>query len=337
MWFKSDISIYQKDDFRYYLKKCRHLGTVWEWLQRTSVIEESGTFILTIPLKGMFCEDYQVTETNFNTALENLASLKLIDFDNNLITILEWENNQGAYIVQKEYKKKWIAEKRQKTSTEKNVESMSNLQNIDSDSTKYPVDVLEKIREEEIRVDKSRVEKRRKEETIINTLPVEEKTILSSKLDPAFSKAEDCNTQAIQLLKASKPAKPQDPPPKTEGSQVFEAYSASYQERYNIPPVRNAKTNALCAQLVKRLGVDEAIQTVIFYLTHNDAFYFRSGHSLDLLVRDAEKLRTECLTGAKTTQASSQKVDKQQTKTAFWNEMLEKARIKDELNKQGVI
>jgi hypothetical protein len=230
-------------------------------------------------------------------------------------------------------KARWGKEKEEETNKQNegasNASAMQthNASNANAMQTQCRVD---QNRVEENRVEENRVEENRVEENILNT-------VLSSKLDPAFLKAEDCNTQAIQLLKSSKPTKPQDPPPKTDGSQVFEAYSASYQERYKIPPVRNAKTNALCSQLVKRLGLQEALQTVKFYITHNDAFYFRSGHSLSLLVRDAEKLRTECLTGAKTTMASSQKVDKQQTKTAFWNEMLEKARTQDEINKQGAI
>ncbi len=33
-----------------------------------------------------------------------------------------------------------------------------------------------------------------------------------------------------------------------------------------------------------------------FYLTHPDRFYAQSGHNLTLMVRDAEKLRTEWAT-----------------------------------------
>jgi len=81
MWFKSDISIYQKDDFRYYLKKCRHLGTVWEWLQRTYTIEGNKPFKLSIETRQMFCEDYQVREADLKDCFDFLVNLKLISLD----------------------------------------------------------------------------------------------------------------------------------------------------------------------------------------------------------------------------------------------------------------
>ena len=263
MWFKSDISIYQKDDFRYYLKKCPCLGTVWEWLQRTSVIEESGTFNLTLPLKGMFCEDYQITETNFNNALEHLASLNLINFDNNSITIFGWENNQGAYLVQKEYKKNWIAEKRQKKSKEENVESMSNRQTIDSDSTKYPVDVLDKIRGEEIREEKNREEENKKEENILNTFsPVEEKTILSSKLDGEINKPISTFSTSKEIQSTSKEI--QYLPPKQEKT----PYSAEFEEFwavYNKKEGSKAEAFKKFKQALKEVELPRLIEKVKAY------------------------------------------------------------------------
>lgn len=93
---------------------------------------------------------------------------------------------------------------------------------------------------------------------------------------------------------------PKAPPPKrapgkqmTQGSLTWEGYSRAYEERYTVPPVRNAKTNALCAQLSQRLG-DEAWDVARFYvLQHNDRLYLNARHALELLVRDAEKIRTD--------------------------------------------
>jgi hypothetical protein len=52
---------------------------------------------------------------------------------------------------------------------------------------------------------------------------------------------------------------------------------------------------------VERIPEAEAPAVAAFYLTHNDAFYVKSMHPVGLLLRDAEKLRTEWATGRKVT------------------------------------
>jgi hypothetical protein len=79
-WFKSDISVYQRDEFRYYLRKCPALCPVWEWLQRYSVSAGTGTFTLSLAAKSSFCSDFKVSETDFKECLEILNELGLIDF-----------------------------------------------------------------------------------------------------------------------------------------------------------------------------------------------------------------------------------------------------------------
>lgn len=82
------------------------------------------------------------------------------------------------------------------------------------------------------------------------------------------------------------------------GSATFEAYAGAYEARYGVQPVRNAKVNSQLIQLVNRLGSEEAPLVAAFFVTHHaDQFYLRAKHSIDLLLRDAEKLRTEWATG----------------------------------------
>lgn len=78
---------------------------------------------------------------------------------------------------------------------------------------------------------------------------------------------------------------------------TWEAYSQAYQGRYGTAPVRNQKVNGQLANLVKRLGQDEAPAVAAFFVNHNGCFYVRGMHQVDLLLRDAEKLRTEWVTG----------------------------------------
>jgi hypothetical protein len=95
--------------------------------------------------------------------------------------------------------------------------------------------------------------------------------------------------------------------PKT--SAAWEAYARAYRRRYGTDPVRNAKVNGIFSRLVDRLGPDEAPQVAVFYLTHNKPFYVSSRHSTNLLLRDAEGLRTEWFTGSKATTAEARNAE----------------------------
>ncbi|MDA8153126.1 MAG: YdaU family protein [Acidithiobacillus sp.] len=77
---------------------------------------------------------------------------------------------------------------------------------------------------------------------------------------------------------------------------TWEAYSQAYQGRYGTEPVRNQKVNSQLANLVKRLGQAEAPAVAAFFVNHNGRFYVQGMHQVDLLLRDAEKLRTEWVT-----------------------------------------
>jgi len=97
------------------------------------------------------------------------------------------------------------------------------------------------------------------------------------------------------------------------GSVVWDFYSSAYQQRYGVLPTRNQKVNSQLAALVKRIGVDEAPNIAAFYLSHNRKLYVNSHHCTDLLLRDAEALRTEWLTGHKVTEWGARETDRLQT------------------------
>lgn len=99
---------------------------------------------------------------------------------------------------------------------------------------------------------------------------------------------------------------------------TWEAYADAYSIRYHTDPVRNATVNSQLAQFVKRLGEGEAPSVAAFYLTHNDQFYVRSMHPVGLMLRDAEKLRTEWATRRQVTSTAARGVDRAQaTMDAF--------------------
>lgn len=87
--------------------------------------------------------------------------------------------------------------------------------------------------------------------------------------------------------------KSKDPAPT---SATWKAYSASYALRYGVEPVRNAKVNGQLANLLRRVSAEEAPLIAKFYVEHPDAFYGKKGHSVDMLLQDCEKLRTEWAT-----------------------------------------
>lgn len=91
---------------------------------------------------------------------------------------------------------------------------------------------------------------------------------------------------------------------------TWDAYASAYHARYGAAPVRNAKVNGTLSRLVDRLGTEEAPQVAAFYLTHNKPFYVSSRHSTDLLLRDAEGLRTEWATGVKATTGEVKNIER---------------------------
>lgn len=86
------------------------------------------------------------------------------------------------------------------------------------------------------------------------------------------------------------------PKREAETAQVWAAYAAAHERRYGVAPVRNAKVNAQLKQLVERIGVEEAPQVAAFYLDDLSTFYASRMHALDILLRDAETLRTRWAT-----------------------------------------
>jgi hypothetical protein len=118
----------------------------------------------------------------------------------------------------------------------------------------------------------------------------------------------------IPGVKAAAP--PQPPPAKSsdpKSASVWTAYSEAYQARYQATPVRNAKVNKQLCMLVDRIGADEAPEVARFFLTHNGGFYVARMHSVDLMLADCEKLRTEWATNTRMTRTQAHQIDRTQS------------------------
>lgn len=87
------------------------------------------------------------------------------------------------------------------------------------------------------------------------------------------------------------------------------AYQEAYKNRYGVDPVRNATVNAQLANFVKRLGEEEAPLVAAYYVNHNKAFYVEQRHPVGMLLRDAEGLRTQWLSGKKANKFEAQSAE----------------------------
>ena len=109
------------------------------------------------------------------------------------------------------------------------------------------------------------------------------------------------------------------------GPLIWSAYSEAYGRRYAVDPVRNAKVNGQLAQLGKRLGA-EAPDVARWYVASNVGMYVRSSHCVDLLLRDAEGLRTEWATGRHVTQTQARQADRKQSNFSIAQTLLAEGR-----------
>ena len=118
--------------------------------------------------------------------------------------------------------------------------------------------------------------------------------------------------QAPTALSGRVPQK-RGPKPAAPSSEAWEAYTDAYQNRYGVPPVRNASVNAHLAQFVGRLGAGEAPAVAAHFVGSQNGLYVAAMHPTNLLLRDAEKLRTEWATGRGVTRTQAMMADKTQT------------------------
>ena len=124
--------------------------------------------------------------------------------------------------------------------------------------------------------------------------------------------------------------------PKTEhqlaNAATWQAYADAYVGRYGVEPVRNAKVNGQVAQLVARLGADEAPQVAAYFVTINDQFFLRSLHDLGLLLSKAEAIRTQWATGRQVTATTARQLENTQSNLSAAEQALAEQRARRQAN-----
>ena len=109
---------------------------------------------------------------------------------------------------------------------------------------------------------------------------------------------------------------------------AWEAYRGAYRCRYGVDPVRNKTVNSGLCQVVDKLGAEDAPKVCGYYLTHPGQFYTTAMHPVSLLVRDAEKLRTEWATGVQMTLAQARQDDGKANRGQMWSRLIAKEEAK---------
>jgi len=94
---------------------------------------------------------------------------------------------------------------------------------------------------------------------------------------------------------------------------VWDSYCQAYLRRYGAEPIRNARVNGQLAQFIQRVPQTEAASIADFFIKHNDSYYVKTMHPVGMLLKDAEKLRTEWATQTQMTTTRARQIDESQT------------------------
>lgn len=103
------------------------------------------------------------------------------------------------------------------------------------------------------------------------------------------------------------------------------AYSGAYLDRYGVEPVRNAAVNGHLSQFIRRVPKDEAPLIAAWFLRSRNGLYVAAKHPTNLLLRDAEKLRTEWATGTHGTATSAALEDRAGHTGGVFTKLIEEA------------
>jgi hypothetical protein len=142
-------------------------------------------------------------------------------------------------------------------------------------------------------------------------------------------------SKAVALAPLFAPTPSPDALEEPRGADVWRAYRAAYMARYGVEPVRDAKVNANCKQLVKILGGDGAVGVVRFYLTHDKSYYVGRTHDLGACVADARGLHTQMLAGHRVSSTEAQQADKRSEQAQVFARVAARFAAKEEEAKGG--
>lgn len=115
-----------------------------------------------------------------------------------------------------------------------------------------------------------------------------------SSLNPSVPAEDRPADGAAAPAPAKKRAAPERPG-KTIATWV--AYAEAYRRRHGADPIRGKAINGQLSRFVDLVGADEAPRVAAYYVCSNETYYANALHPVNLLLRDAQKLRTQWATG----------------------------------------
>jgi hypothetical protein len=121
-----------------------------------------------------------------------------------------------------------------------------------------------------------------------------------------------------------RPAKRRAAKPKTDGSRVWEAYADEYRRRYRCDPVRDARANTVCANLVRALGASEAPEIARWYVGSNDSWFVRRKHPVGDLMQNAQRFATEWRQGRRGTTTEAMEIDRRAEQAEVYQRVIDK-------------
>lgn len=135
-------------------------------------------------------------------------------------------------------------------------------------------------------------------------------------------------TPKIKKEKRIKSCNPPTAIATAESAATWNAYEEAYRSRYGVLPIRNVKVNSCLKSFMSRVPEKEAPDIASFYVRHPGAYYVSRGHPIELLLRDAEKIRTEWASNRPITQRQAQQSDGQAARGQIWKELIDEAEAK---------
>lgn len=109
-----------------------------------------------------------------------------------------------------------------------------------------------------------------------------------------------------------------------ETADTWTAYAKAYTDRWGTAPLRSAHINSLVKKFVERVPLADAPHVAAFFCQSQKALYVNSHHAVQLLVRDANALHTEWVTGKQLTQTEARQQDQTAARGNVWGGVLEK-------------
>lgn len=122
------------------------------------------------------------------------------------------------------------------------------------------------------------------------------------------------------------PVAPKAAKPDSATGETWNAYAEAFRQRYGVEATCNARVRGQLAQLVQRVGKDDAPHVAAFYVGLNNGYYVGKGHGVGPLLADAEKLHAEWKRGRAVTQAEARMADETQARGNVWGGLIEEAR-----------